>query len=127
MSAALQMRVGLPLTGGALPAAARQRGYPVLFSANAFARTFPVSHERAGEFQGFRGPRPGQLDGLNAALDSAGLVAAARYGDYRWTVSDYYDLVAPSRGPGMPPWTSAASPRLRPTGPCGCCGSRLQP
>jgi len=78
----LQMRVGLPLTGGALPAAARQRGYPVLFSANAFARTFPGSHERAGEFQRFRVPRPGQLDGLDAALDSAGFVAAARYGDY---------------------------------------------
>ncbi len=98
MSAALQMRVGLPLTGGALPAAARQRGYPVLFSANAFARTFAGSHERAGEFQGFRVPRPGQLDGLDAALDSAGFVAAARYGDYRWTVSDYYDLV------GAFPW-----------------------
>lgn len=93
MNAGLQMRVGIPLTGGALPAAAREAGYPVLFSANAFATTYPSGHERAGDFAGFRLPRGGQLDGLDAALDSAGFVAAARYGDYRWGVSDYYDLV----------------------------------
>lgn len=89
----LQMRVGIPLTSGALPAAARRLGYPVLFSANAFARVFADGHERAKEFAGFRLPKDGQLDGLDAALDSAGFVAAARYGDYRWSVADYYDLV----------------------------------
>jgi hypothetical protein len=99
----LQMRVGIPLTGGALPAAARRLGYPVLFSANAFARVFGDGHERAKEFAGFRLPKGGQLDGLDAALDSAGFVAAARYGDYRWRVADYYDLVESF------PWTWHAS------------------
>lgn len=88
------VRVGLPLVGGQLVRAARERGYPVLFSANAFARTYPAGHERAGDFRGFRLPDPAQFDGLDAALDSAGFVAAAHYGDYRWTVEDYLDLVA---------------------------------
>lgn len=99
----LQMRVGIPLTSGALPAAARRLGYPVLFSANAFARVFADGHDRAKEFAGFRLPKDGQLDGLDAALDSAGFVAAARYGDYRWSVADYYDLVEAF------PWTWHAS------------------
>lgn len=92
-SAATQIRVGVPLTGGRLVAAARERAYPVLFSANAFARTYPKGHERAGDFKGFRLPDPGQFAGLDAALDSAGFVAAVQYGDYRWTVEDYFDLV----------------------------------
>ena len=87
------VRVGVPLTGGQLVAAARDRRYPVLFSANAFARTYPQSHQRAGEFKAFRVPDLDQFAGLDAALDSAGFVAAARYGDYRWTVEDYFDLV----------------------------------
>ncbi|RRS01161.1 hypothetical protein EIP75_21535 [Aquabacterium soli] len=87
------VRVGVPLPGGQLVAAARDKGYPVLFSANAFARTWPRGHEREGFFKGFRLPDPAQFDGLDAALDSAGFVAAVRYGDYRWTVEDYFDLV----------------------------------
>lgn len=90
---AIQVRVGIPLTGGSLVTAARSMGYAVLFSANAFARTYPDSHERAGSFRGFRAPDSAQFEGLDAALDSAGFVAAARYGDYRWTVEDYFDLV----------------------------------
>lgn len=39
---AVQVRVGVRLTGGQLVAAARERGYSVLFSANAFARTYPL-------------------------------------------------------------------------------------
>lgn len=93
-AAAPLVRVGIPLTGGALVAAARERGYPVLFSANAFAKVYGKTHERAGDFRGFSMPDPEQFAGLNAALDSAGFVAAAKYGDYRWTVEDYYDLVA---------------------------------
>ncbi|CAG9235817.1 conserved hypothetical protein [Paraburkholderia tropica] len=97
--AGVQVRVGIPVTGGQLVAAARGRQYPVLFSANAFARTYPRQHERAGGFRQFSLPDPSQFDGLDAALDSAGFVAAARYGDYRWTVEDYYELVAAY------PWT----------------------
>jgi len=90
---ATQIRVGVPLTGGRLVAAARERRYLVLFSANAFARTYPKGHEREGFFKGFRRPDCYQFDGLDAALDSAGFVAAVHYGDYRWTVEDYFDLV----------------------------------
>lgn len=87
------VRVGVPLTGGRLVQAARALNYPVLFSANAFAKTWPTGHEREGFFKGFRLPNPAQFKGLDAALDSAGFVAAAHYGDYRWTVEDYFDLV----------------------------------
>ena len=87
------VRIGVPLTGGRLVAAARDRGLPVLFSANAFARTYPKGHEREGYFRGFSKPDAAQFAGLDAALDSAGFVAAVRYGDYRWTVEDYFDLV----------------------------------
>jgi len=90
----MKVRVGIPLTGGRLVTAARERGYAVLFSANAFARIYPRGHEREGYFKGFRRPDAAQLAGVDAALDSAGYVAAVRYGDYRWTVADYLDLVA---------------------------------
>lgn len=99
----MKVRVGLPLTGGQLVAAARKLGYSVLFSANAFASIYPPSHDRAGEFRRFRRPDPQQLDGLDAALDSAGFVAASHYGDYRWGVADYIDLAASY------PWTWYAS------------------
>lgn len=97
MSTATVVRVGLPVVGGQLVAAARERGYPTLFSANAFATTYPKGHERAGDFQGFRLPDADQFAGLDAALDSAGFVAAAHYGDYRWTVDDYVGLAAAHR------------------------------
>jgi len=86
-------RTGLPLTSGRLVHAARADGYPVLFSANAFARTYPKRHELAGDFRDFRLPDPAQFAGLDAALDSAGFVAAVHYGDYRWSVHQYFDLV----------------------------------
>jgi len=53
----------------------------------------PEGHEREGYFRGFGKPDAAQFAGLDAALDSAGFVAAVRYGDYRWTVEDYFDLV----------------------------------
>jgi hypothetical protein len=87
------VRIGVPLTGGRLVAAARERGLPVLFSANAFARTYPKGHEREGYFRDFRKPDLAQLAGMDAALDSAGFVAATRYGDYRWSVESYFSLV----------------------------------
>jgi len=92
-STQLQVRIGIPVTGGRLVAAAKERGFPVLFSANAFARTYSKGHEREGDFRSFRRPDPQQLAGLDVALDSAGFVAAVRYGEYRWSVSDYLDLV----------------------------------
>jgi hypothetical protein len=88
----MKVRVGIPKTGGALVKAARERGYPVLFSANAFA-TVEQRGEREGAFRRFNLPDPEQFAGLDAALDSAGFVAAVRYGDYRWSVESYYDLV----------------------------------
>ena len=93
-TARIKVRVGLPKTGGALVAAARRAGYPVLFSANAFAKAYPLGHERQGEFRGFSMPDLQQLAGMDAALDSAGFVAAAKYGDYRWRVEDYMRLAA---------------------------------
>jgi len=90
----IAVRVGLPLTGGRLVAAARERGQPVLFSANAFARVYPRGHEREGDFRCFVNPDLTQFEGLDAALDSAGFVAAVRYGDYRWNVAHYVDLAA---------------------------------
>lgn len=87
------VRVGVPVTGGSLVRAAKDREYPVLFSANAFATTYPKGHAREGCFKGFRLPSGDRYDGMDVALDSAGFVAAAHYGDYRWTVADYFDLV----------------------------------
>lgn len=81
----------------------RERSYPVLFSANAFARTYRRGHERERAFRRFALPRANLLEGVDAALDSAGFVAAVRYGDYRWTVDDYLDLVRAH------PWTWWAS------------------
>jgi hypothetical protein len=88
------IRIGVPLPGGRLVRAVRERGYPALFSANAFARQYPLGHDRAGEFRSFRFPDAELFDGVDAALDSSGFVAASRYGDYRWSISDYFDLVA---------------------------------
>lgn len=90
----IKVRVGLPKTGGALVKAARERGYSVLFSANAFALSFRPGHDRHMEFKGWSRPDLDQLQGLDAALDSAGYVAAAKYGDYRWTPEQYVDLAA---------------------------------
>lgn len=88
------IRVGIPTTGGHLVKVAKQSGYQTLFSANAFAKTYPKGHERAGEFWKFSMPNPEQFEGLDAALDSAGYVAAAKYGDYRWSPEEYVELAA---------------------------------
>lgn len=88
----VKVRVGVPLTGGKLVKAARDEGFPVLFSANAFAKTYAKGHEREGFFRKFALPDIEQFEGLDAALDSAGFVAAVKYGDYRWGIQDYVDL-----------------------------------
>jgi hypothetical protein len=65
-------------------------GLPLLFSANAFARNGPCK-----EFAGFNLRAATNIpEHVDAFLDSAGFVAAAKYGDYRWTVDQYLDLVA---------------------------------
>lgn len=56
---------------------ARSLDAPVLISANALRR-------RDGTFRA-----PSGLDGLDAALDSAGFVAMVRYGGFPWTVAAY--------------------------------------
>ena len=84
----IAVRVGLPLPGGKLVSAARNAGYPVLFSANAF-----MVRDDEGRTIKIRRPSADQLAGLDAALDSAGFVAADRYRGYPWTVDQYLDLV----------------------------------
>jgi hypothetical protein len=98
------VRVGIPLPSGQLVRAARDRGYPVLFSANAFA-VYDTRGERRGElknglppprwFQRFRAPPADEF----AGLDSAGFTAMAKYGDFPWTVPQYVELAASY------PWT----------------------
>jgi len=90
----VEVRVGIPLTGGKLVAAAREAGYPVLFSANAFFVAHGKGSPMEGDFRKFKEIDPQQFEGLDAALDSAGYVAAAKYGDYRWTPEQYLDLAA---------------------------------
>jgi hypothetical protein len=85
----MQIRVGLPLTGGALVAEARQHALPVLFSANAFVRRARES----GRVR-FALPAAGKYAGMDTALDSAGFVAMSRYNGFDWTVQQYMDLVA---------------------------------
>ncbi|ABD72049.1 hypothetical protein Rfer_4363 (plasmid) [Rhodoferax ferrireducens T118] len=83
------VRAGVPQPSGALVQAAYAAGLPVLFSANAFAKS------NQGEFFGFNLKAAQNIPAdLDAALDSAGYVAAVRYGDYRWTTEQYYSLVA---------------------------------
>jgi hypothetical protein len=87
--ARLVVRAGVPQVYGALVAAANAANIPVLFSANAFA----VTKDR--EFQRFNLSAARKLPAtLRAALDSAGFVAMAKYGGYRWSESDYMSLVA---------------------------------
>lgn len=83
------IRAGIPQPSGALVKSAHAAGLPVLFSANAFAKT------NQGSFTGFNLKAATNIPAdLDAALDSAGYVAAVRYGDYRWTTAQYFDLVA---------------------------------
>jgi hypothetical protein len=85
--------LGLPYVGnGPLLRTARELGAAVLLSANSFSRWRHVAGER--RWDGFNTSRLWLLDGLAAALDSAGFVAMARYGTYPWTPEAYIDLCA---------------------------------
>jgi len=99
------IRLGLPLVGGALPAAARELGAAVLVSANALARyrytdqpgrRAVLGADGYRAFAGFRLDAP-DLDGLDVALDSAGFVAWVHYGAFPWTVDDYVQLATSRR------------------------------
>ena len=89
MNKKIIVRAGVPQPSGTLVTSASIARLPVLFSANAFALT------KNREFLGFNTRAAANLpEGLDAALDSAGFVAAVVYGDYRWSPEQYYDLVA---------------------------------
>jgi hypothetical protein len=92
------LRVGIPTTGGRILKAAKDAGYSVLFSTNAF-----MNRDGNGEVVSVRRPDPEQFAGLDAALDSAGFVAMARYRGFPWTIEQYLDLV------GSWPWAWYAS------------------
>lgn len=82
------LRVGIPQVGGRLVQAAREAGYPVLFSANAF-----MVRNEYGEVIRVRKPDPKQFAGMDVALDSAGYVAMSKYRGFPWTPNQYLDLV----------------------------------
>lgn len=86
----MKIRLGIPLVGGQLPRAAREIGAPVLVSANALA-VYKKNHNQR-EFVRFRSSP--DLDNLDCALDSAGFVAWAHYGEFPWTVENYVSLAA---------------------------------
>ena len=92
------IRIGLPLAGGHLVAAARRLGAPVLVSANALSRPWPRKHRAERGWPGFRRPSAA-LAGLDVALDSAGFVAMSRYRGYPWSVDAYVRLA------GAHPWS----------------------
>lgn len=85
----------MPLVSGELLGYGIASGLPMMLSANAFARL-----DKDRDFVGFNVRAAAALpsDG-DFALDSAGYTAAALFGDYRWGVSQYYDLVEAA------PWT----------------------
>jgi hypothetical protein len=88
----IEIIVGLPHLGeGPILARARAMGRPALISANGLSRWA----DRRGwrEWSGWRLHQLGNADGLAAlCLDSAGFVAAARYGGFPWTLADYVEL-----------------------------------
>lgn len=86
--------LGLPTPSrGPVLDAARDMGAPVLLSCNAFSRW--RSDGRGGrDWIGFNHRAAANLDGMDAALDSAGFVAAVRYRGWPWPVDAYLDLAA---------------------------------
>ena len=76
------VRVGLPASTGALVTAAEKIGAPVLISANSLWEPAQNAFRQPGL----------RLDGVDAALDSAGFVAMRRYGGYPWSVQQYVEM-----------------------------------
>lgn len=88
MTAPALVRAGIPLPGGRLIEIARDAGLPVLFSANAF-----MIRDANKEIVRVRMADREHFGNLNAALDSAGFVAAQKYRGYPWSVEQYLNLV----------------------------------
>lgn len=90
----IEIIVGLPHLGdGPILARAKIIGQPALISANGLSRWT----DRRGwrEWSGWRTHQLANAHGLPAlCLDSAGFVAAARYGGFPWTLADYVELAA---------------------------------
>lgn len=95
------IRVGIPLPAGELVEYGIASGLPLMFSADAFART-NVKREFVGFKLAAAQAIPNHAD---CALDSAGYVAAAHYGDYRWSIDEYLDLAE------LPAFGQFASPQ----------------
>ncbi len=89
MTEAALVRAGMPLPGGRLVEIARDNGLPVLFSANAFMVRAPDKETVVR----VRLPNREHFGNLNAALDSAGFVAAQKYRGFPWSVEQYLNLV----------------------------------
>lgn len=94
----MQVRVGLPVPGGALLRAAKAINAPLLISASAFMKRWPRATRDSTPFPGFTKPSA-ELLGCDVALDSAGFVAMVLTRGYEWTVADYVGLAAAH------PWT----------------------
>jgi hypothetical protein len=90
----IEIIIGLPhLSEGPILAQARNLQLPALISANALSRW----SDRRGwrEWVGWRLTRLRNAKGLSSlCLDSAGFVAAARYGGFPWSLADYVALAA---------------------------------
>ena len=90
----IEIIVGLPhLANGPILARAKAVGRPALISANGLSRW----SDRRGwrEWAGWQLHRLRNAEGLSVlCLDSAGFVAAARYGGFPWTLADYVELAA---------------------------------
>lgn len=84
------IRVGMPLASGRLTQYGIDSELPLMFSANAFARV-----DARHCFRGFNLKAAAAIPAhVDCALDSAGFVAAAHFGDYRWDIDAYLDLAA---------------------------------
>jgi len=89
----MQIRIGLPIPGGALLRTAQQLDAPVLVSASAFVRRWPAAERWQLPFPGFKAPVP-ELAGADVALDSAGFVAMVLHRGFPWSVAQYVELAA---------------------------------
>ena len=101
------LRVGIPTTGGRILKAAKDAGYSVLFSTNAF-----MVRDGVGDVVSVRRPDPKQFAGLDAALDSAGFVAMAKYRGFPWTIEQYLDLVESWPWSWYASWDQCVEPEI---------------
>jgi hypothetical protein len=86
--------LGLPhASRGPLLETARRLGAPVLISANALS-VWRKHDNGFRQWLRFRTSTLSALDGIDVTLDSAGFVAAQRYGRYPWRIDHYIDLCA---------------------------------